>query len=155
MNTIPTTSEAATYTVVGGSGNQAQDGRGVSLILLNRGGSVSRADALEDFAKLHPDEIISLENSGNTWAIESLAAQFPRVRFILLGDSASPGECINIGMREAKGRLAVVFWTDMKATPAGFPESSVRALAENPPLCTMPWFYNRDNESMPVLQTPA
>jgi hypothetical protein len=155
MSITPITSEAPTYTVVGGPGNQDQNGRGFSLILLNRGGSMSRAGALEDFEKLHPGEIISLENSGNAWAIESLVSQFPRVRFILLGNTVTPGECVNIGMREAKSRLAAVFWSDMQVVPAGFPESSVRALDGDPPLCTMPWFYNHDNESMPVLQTPA
>ncbi|MDR1932412.1 MAG: hypothetical protein LBQ57_06255 [Spirochaetales bacterium] len=155
MSIIPTISEASSYTVVGGPGSQVRDDQVFSLILLNRGGSMNRADALEDFGKLHPGEIISIENSGGAWAIESLAAQFPRVRFILPGSPVSPGECVNIGIREAKGRLAAVLWSDMKAAPSGFPEAELRALQEDPPLCTMPWFYNRDNEAMPVLQTPA
>jgi hypothetical protein len=157
MNTIPITSDSARagYTVVGGPGICSRDGCGFSLILLNRGGALSRADALEDFEKLRPDEIICLENSGNTWAVESLAARFPRVRFILPREPVSPGECVNIGMEEVKGRLAAVLWSDMKAVPPGFPEGAVRDLQEENVLCTAPWFYSKENESMPVFQAPA
>lgn len=157
MNTIPGTSKPApaSYTVVGGPGGPGRDGCGFSLILLNRGGTVSRADALADFEKLRPDEIICLENPGNTWVIESLAARFPRVRFILFQETVTPGECINVAMEEARGPLAAVLWSDMKASPSGFPEGAVRDLPGGGALCTAPWFYSRENESMPVLQIPA
>jgi hypothetical protein len=157
MNTIHTISKPApaSYTVVGGPGGHNRDGCGFSLILLNRGSTMSRADALEDFEKLRPDEIICLENPGNTWAIESLAARFPRVRFILFQQAVTPGECINVAMEEARGPLAAVLWSDMKAVPSGFPEGAVRELQSAGILCTAPWFYSRENESMPVLQIPA
>jgi hypothetical protein len=157
MNTTPTTSKPlpATYTVVGGPGNLERDGCGYSLILLNRGGGISRGEALEDFEKLRPREIICLENPGNTWAVEALAARFPRVRFVLLKEQATPGECVNIGMEEAKSGLGLVLWSDMKAVPAGFPGTGIASLMKDPILATMPWFYSRENESMPVLQIPA
>ena len=156
MNTTPTTSSApATYTVVGGPGGKEAGDAGFSLILLNRGSSISRADALSDFQGLRPGQIISIENPGNTLAIESLAAHFPRVRFILLKNPVSPGECVTIGMQEAAHPLAAVFWSDMKVVSAGFPETALAALRADPVLCAMPWFYSRENESMPALQIPA
>ncbi|MDR1626016.1 MAG: hypothetical protein LBT33_05695 [Spirochaetia bacterium] len=155
MNTTPGTSKTSTYTVVGGPAGQGRGGSRFSLILLNRGSTVSRADALEDFEKLRPDEIICLENPGNAWVIESLAARFPRVRFILFQRALSPGECINVAMQEARGPLAAVLWSDMKASPSGFPESAVRDIPGSGILCAAPWFYSKENESMPVLQIPA
>jgi hypothetical protein len=145
----------ASYTVVGGPGSLNREGCGFSLILLNRGGTVSRADALEDFEKLRPDEIICLENPGNAWVIESLAARFPRVRFILFQQAVSPGECINVAMQEARGPLAAVLWSDRKAAPSGGPDGAVRDIPASGILCIAPWFYSRENESMPVLQIPA
>ena len=146
----------ATYTVIGGPAvAQDKQMRDFSIILLNRGGSMNRAEVLEDLEKLHPDEIISIENPGNTWGIESLAVRFPRVRFILLQQQTNPGQCINIGMQEASGRFAAVFWNDMKVMPAGFSESALKSLQDNPVLCSAPLFQGQKNESLPVLQVPA
>ncbi|MDR1179419.1 MAG: hypothetical protein LBK44_02845 [Spirochaetales bacterium] len=162
MNTTPGTFKPSpprpappSYTVVGGPGSPGRDGGGFSLILLNRGGTMSRSDALEDFEKLRPDEIISLENPGGALLMESLAARFPRVRFILFHQAVTPGERINIAMREARLPLAAVLWSDMKALPSGFPEGALRDVLGSGVLCTTPWFYSRENESMPVLQIPA
>ncbi|MCL1818995.1 MAG: hypothetical protein FWG35_08680, partial [Spirochaetaceae bacterium] len=69
MNTTPTTSNRpASYTVVGGPGGRDTGDANFSLILLNRGSSMSRAEALSDFERLRPGEIISIENPGNTLA---------------------------------------------------------------------------------------
>jgi hypothetical protein len=158
MNTTHTTSKPvpATYTVVGGpAGNPEGPSRGFSVILLNRGGSVCRADILEDFEKLDPDEIISIENPGNAWVIESLATRFPRVRFILLGRPVNTGECVNIGLEEAAGSLAAVFWNDMRVPPSGFSAAAFKALRENPVLCTTPWTFNQKNERLPTIQVPV
>ncbi|MCL1818363.1 MAG: hypothetical protein FWG35_05475, partial [Spirochaetaceae bacterium] len=45
--------------------------------------------------------------------------------------------------------------SDKKVVFAGFPETALAALRGDPVLCAMPWFYSRENESMPALQIPA
>ncbi|MDR2589035.1 MAG: hypothetical protein LBC67_06370 [Spirochaetales bacterium] len=158
MNTTPITSKfaPATYTVVGGLSAEARrSSAGVSIILLNRGGSVSRADALEEFERLHADEIISVEGPGGSWAVESLVSRFPRVRFLLLKEAANPGESINIAMEVAASPLAAVFWSGMKVSPLGFPETALSALKERPLLCAAPWFFDKKNEVLPCLPFPA
>ena len=158
MNTIPTTSKpvSPSYTVVGGAREDfRRTPRGISIVLLNRGGIVNRTEILEDFEKLDADEIISIESSGDSYAVESLAVRFPRIRFILLHHPANPGECINLGMEESAGGLVAVFWSDMRVPPSEFSGKALERIREGSFLCTVPWFLNNRGELLPTLQVPA
>jgi glycosyltransferase involved in cell wall biosynthesis len=158
MNTIPTTSKPnlPSYTVVGGSkGSAAERTTDLSIILLNRGGIVDRGEVLESFARLGPDEILSIEASGDVYAIEKLAMRFPRIKFILLKKAANVGEQINIGIDEASSRLVAVFWSDMRLPPSSLSETVLSSIREKSYLCVVPWLFTDRNEIIPVLQVPT
>jgi len=158
MSTIPTTSKSKnlSYTVVGGTkGVPAGKVRGLSIVVLNRGGMVNRAEILEDLELLDVDEILSIEASGDSYAVESLAQRFPKVRFILLHREANPGEKINLGIGEAFGSLVAVLWNDMKILSSSFSDRFIEKARERSCLCVVPCLYNTRNEILPTLRVPA
>ena len=158
MSTIPTTFKPSdlSYTVVGGSkGSSSGRGRGLSVVLLNRSGMVNRTEILEDLERLGADEILSIEPGGDSYAIESLAQRFPRIRFVLPHRETNPGEKINIGIGEAAGSLIAVLWNDMKVVSTSFSERFIEKARESVSLCLVPWIYNTRNEILPTLRVPA
>ncbi|MEJ5190250.1 MAG: hypothetical protein WHT84_13635, partial [Breznakiellaceae bacterium] len=94
MNTIPTTFNPllSSYTVVGGTGKSKKRERGTTVILLYRGGVVDRVSLLETFHGMDVEEILSIEPSRESYQLESLVGQFPKVRFVLLHEPVNVGQ---------------------------------------------------------------
>jgi hypothetical protein len=86
-----------------------------------------------------------------SYDIEPLSREFPEIHFLLLQAEASPGEKINIGIEEARTRLVLVLWSDMKLPGAeridGLPETEI--------LCTVPQLRSRADQVVPSIQVPA
>ena len=158
MSTTPSTSDLPpSYTVVGGGKGRRVSGRrrGLSLILLHRGGILNRAEVFAEFERLGAEEILSIEGPEASYDIEPLSLRFPRIRFILLHSPADPGRRIDIGMRESSGDLAAVLWSDLSVPADTFSGPLVERLRKNRLLCAAPWFIGRKGEVLPALQAPA
>jgi hypothetical protein len=167
MNTIPTifNDTMPSYTAVGGIERSASTG--LSAILLNRGGRYPRRTLFQELEKIGFDYIISIEGPQERYDLEELSGRFPSVRFILLKETISPGEQINLAVSELAGPLFFVLWNDLRLLYGGGAEKiSDRILgAENTPpgdqknggprLCTVPVIQNSHYETLPTLITPA
>lgn len=159
MSTIPTTldSGAVPYTVVGAPrGKSAPDSLPVSVLLLHRGSRLYRGDALWELDRLGFDSIVSVEDRGAEASdVETLAARYPRARFLLLSEPTSPGEMVNLGMRESCGPFVFVLWSDMRLSTQGLSSRFFERLAERDILCQAPFLSAKGGEALPAAASPA
>ncbi|MDR3276517.1 MAG: hypothetical protein LBT11_04815 [Treponema sp.] len=166
MNTIPSTFNTIlpSYTAVGGDERAASTG--LSAVLLNRGGRYPRKTLFQELEKVGFDTIISLEGSQERYDIEDLSGRFPFVRFILLKDTVSVGEQINLAVSELSSPLFFVLWNDLRVLHSGGAARMAERLyagrdeaGKNGPrakrLCTVPIIQNSRFETLPTLISPA
>jgi hypothetical protein len=158
MSTIPLTPNdpPAPYTVVGGrKGKGCPEGIPVSVVLLNRGNRLYRAQLLSELARMGFDSILSIESTGDSPEMEGLSSSFPQVRFLYPRDELSAGEQINIGMRESCGPFVFVLWNDQRLSTAALSSRFFERLAEQDLLCTVPFLTTRAGDAVPSLMAPA
>ena len=158
MNTIPTTlnDRPVPYTVVGGHASRAQaEGRSVSILLLDRGSRLYRAEALRELERLGFDSIVSIEEGVEAVDVESLAQRYPSTRFILLNGPLSPGEKINVGIRESSAPFVFVLWSDMRLQAVGLSGRFFERLAEQDILCLCPHLLAEKGNLLPSAVSPA
>lgn len=158
MSTIPTTlnDRALPYTVIGGpKGGGPGAGIPVSVLLLERGGRLYRSEVFEELERLGFESVISVEEGPETGDASALAQRYPRTRFVILGGAASPGERVNIGMREAQEPFVLVLWSDMRIQTAGLSSRFFEKIAAHNRLCTPPYLQARKGELLPSAITPA
>ncbi|MCL2130206.1 MAG: hypothetical protein FWH35_07630 [Treponema sp.] len=156
-NTLPS------YTAVGG--NERRSSTGLSAVVLNRGGRYPRYTLFEDLEKAGFDYIISMEGSSSRYDLEALSNDFPFVRFILLKDTVSHGEEINLAALELSSPLFFVLWNDLRILRSGGADRMAERLlsavgdAGNKNvykrLCTTPLIQDGRSETMPTLIVPA
>ncbi len=153
--THSTTEESLPYTVVGGR----HVDRGVSssinltLVVLNRGRSINRGGFFERLLDLGFADVLSVENAGSHYDVESLSQAHRDVRFLLLRRQTSLGEQVNVSMQEARGHFVYVIWNDMKVS--GLSDAMQNALRARNYLCTAPLVRNQKSELLPTAMAPA
>ena len=167
MSTIPTTfsNDLPPYTVVGGAERRASTG--LSAVILNRG-KYSRYAFFADLEKAGFDTVLSMETAASRYDLEELSGAFPFVRFVLLKDSVTPGEEINLAAAELTSPLFFVLRSDLRILRGGGAERMAeRLLAKDldskgeagrrnyQRLCTVPLIQNGRAETMPTLIVPA
>lgn len=158
MNTIPTTlnDSAVPYTVVGGARGGNGSGVPMSLIVLNRGPALFRAEILRDVDRLGFDAITCVEEPGaELFEMEALCQRFPRLRFLVLGAPADPGTRINIAIRESASPFVFVLWNDMTIETAGLSGRFLERMVERDLVCLAPFLSGPDGNVLPVSATPA
>lgn len=142
----------AGYTVVGprpGSGGTRTTG----VILLNRSSRLLRRELIDALVQGGYQEIISVEPRSNSYTVEALAREFPRVRFILLDRPFSIGAHVNLAMAHAVSESMVVMWSTMDP-PNGI--TRAQALLQNETLiCVAPLIRGERGEVLPSVQVPA
>jgi hypothetical protein len=144
------------YTAVGGSlrGNAA----GVSAILLNRGGRYPRRTLFTELEKAGFDYVVSLEGPQDRYDLEDLSDRFPFVRFIILKESISLGEQINLAVSEIESPLFFVLWNDLRILHGA---SAAKLFSwfcpdgESKRFCTVPVIQTLRLETLPTLAAPA
>lgn len=158
MSTTPITRNGKTipYTVVGGpKGRGGSEAVPVSLLLLDRGRHLFRNEVLREFDRLGFDSVLSVEEGGESFDLETLTQRYPRVRFLLLGESLSPGGKINLGVRESSAPFVFVLWNDMRLSTAGLSGRFFERLAEQDYLCLAPFLSSSRGEAVPSATAPA
>ena len=151
------------YTVVGG--NERRASTGLSAVILNRG-RYSRFGFFEELEKAGFDYVLSMESSSSRYDLEDLSGSFPFIRFVLLKESVSPGEEINLASMELASPLFFVLHSDLKILRGGGAERMAERLltkGQDSPaeassykrLCTVPLIQDGRSETMPTLIAPA
>ncbi|MDA8424890.1 MAG: hypothetical protein M0Z80_02035 [Treponema sp.] len=158
MSTTPTTPSRRTvpYTVIGNPKAKAgSEGLPVSVLLLNRGSRLYRNDIFRELDKFGFDSILSVEEGPEGRDIEALASRYPRSRFLVVSEKTSPGEQINLGMRESPGPFVFVLWSDMRLSTQGLSSRFFERLAEQNILCQAPFLSSREGDLLPAAAAPA
>jgi len=162
MSTTRTTfnDNLPSYTAVGGTERKASTG--LSAVILSRSGRHPRYTLFEELARIGFDYVLSMESSVSRYDLESLSQNFPFVRFILLKETVSKGEEINLAAAELSTPLFFVFWNDLRILRCGGAERMAERLfaggAENrgryKRLCTVPHIQDERSDSLPTLIVP-
>ncbi|MBL8965966.1 MAG: hypothetical protein JNG85_03090 [Spirochaetaceae bacterium] len=157
---MPTTlnDSAVPYTVVGGAKARASGtaaGTPVSVLLLDRGARLYRNEVFRELDRLGFESIVSVEEGVDAVDVESLSQRYPQVRFLLLQRGASPGEKINLGIRESQAPFVFALWSDMRLSSAGLSGRFFERLGEQNHLCLAPFLSARKGEVLPSAATPA
>jgi hypothetical protein len=158
MNTIHTTlnDRPIRYTVIGGpKGAPCPDGIPISVLLLSRGGRLYRTEVFEELERLGFESVISVEEGPEVGDASALAQRYPRTRFVILSEKASPGEEINIGMREACTPFVFVLWSDMRIQTAGLSSRFFERISAQNRLCVAPYLQAHKGELLPSAIAPA
>jgi hypothetical protein len=147
------------YTVIGGHKvDRIRKSRApLAVLLLNRGSRFYREEKLRQLQESGIGEILCVEGPRLSHDVEGLSREFPEIRFLLLQDSATPGERINIGIDEARTRLVLVMWSDM-SLETSLPEhweAFLGEIEEKQILCTVPRLVSSANQTLPSIQVPA
>lgn len=144
------------YTVVGGpKGRAGAEGLPVSVLLLNRGSRLYLNEILRELDRLGFDSILSVEEAPEGRDVEALVGRYPRCRFLLLSERASPGEQVNIGMRESVAPYVFVIWSDMRLSTQGLSSRFFERVAEQNLLCQAPQLSSREGDLLPTAAAPA
>lgn len=159
MSTIPTTSKRIriSYTVLGGTEKPETKNRldRLSLLVLNRGKSIFKTEFFKEIEHLGFSKVISIENPGVNYEIETVSRKFPFVKFLLLQESCSAGEQINIGIEEAKSEYIYVIWNDIKPCQSSISLRLFENLGKEDFLCTVPIMKPNMGEAIPSIVIPA
>jgi hypothetical protein len=157
MNTTRTISEAEAripYTVIGGPrwDRVRRYPFPLTILVISRGDRLFRAELLKDLQSRGIGEVLWVEGDSPSPDIESLARDFPDVRFLLLKAPSTIGERINIGIAEARAPLVLSLWSDTRLSV--FPASVLGPLEKSGTLCTVPVARNALLEPIPSWQSP-
>jgi hypothetical protein len=144
------------YTAVGGL--ERGNATGVSAMLLNRGGRYPRRTLFTELEKAGFDYVVSLEGPQDRYDLEDLSGRFPFVRFIILKESISLGEQINLAVSEIESPLFFVLWNDLRILHGGDAAKIsgwFRTDGGSKRFCTVPVIQSPPLETLPTLTAPA
>jgi len=155
MSTIPSifNQTVPSYTVIG-QGERAGN-TGMTAVLLNRGGRYLRRSLFQDLEKGGFDYVISVETGTESYDLEELALRYRFAQFLILKESHSLGEQINIAAMEVRTPLFFVLWNDVRFTQSGGVERIADRILQNNSVCTVPVVQNTRFEPVPTLMVPA
>ena len=158
MNSTPITSEegmSTRYTLVSGSSREVSTFQGISVIVLNRGGKPFKSGLLSQLYDLKLREIISVETSRQIFDMEGLASRYDNLKFLMVSETISIGERINIAVKEAAGSHVLVFWNDMNLQIKSQAERFFKQALEGDFLCRVPLLMNTAKETIPTRFSPG
>ena len=152
MNTTALTSDP-TYTVLGSGDIESASFDGISVALLSRGGKPFRKDQIQKLRNLKVREIISVEE--NSCGLDgSLTSGESSLKCISTHGPMTPGEQINIAVREASGSHVLVMWDDMELQIMGKTGRLFDMAAKQTEICSIPVLMNSRKESIPIRLAP-
>ena len=157
MSTTRTTSEADAripYTVIGGArwDRVRRYPFALTMLVLSRGDRLFRGELLRDLQARAMGEILWVEGNGPSPDVESLAREFPNVRFLLIKAPSTIGERLNIGIGESRAPLVLTLWSDTRLS--AFPPAAVGRMEKSGTLCTVPVARSARMDPIPSWQSP-
>ncbi len=124
----------------------------LTLLVLSRGDRLFRSEILRGLMDREAGEILWLEGSEPSTEMETLAHDFPDVRFLLFKGSGTIGERVNIGITEARSPSVLVLWSDTRLTE--LPAGVQRGFEDSGVICWVPLARNIRSEAIPSWQSP-
>lgn len=176
MNTIRTISEASRYpadfasrypadfksrdaripyTVIGGPRRDRvrRYSFPLTLLVMSRGDRLFRAELLKDLQSRGIGEILWVERYEPSADVDSLARDFPDVRFLLIKAPSTVGEMLNIGIGESRAPVVLSLWSDTRLSI--FSPSLLISMEKSGAVCTVPIARNAQLDPIPSWQSPV
>ncbi|MCR5219152.1 hypothetical protein [Treponema sp.] len=156
MNIIPSifNQNQVNYTLIGGNVEAGKKCLPVTCILLNSHASSYRSEIFENLLSLNFERIISVEESSPMFNTDQLSHQFPQVRFMMVQDSVTTGDKINIAVAESATPFVLVLHSDLCAQKFKLNSSQLKALLKLDCFCVVPKLNNVDGNVIPVKFAP-
>jgi len=142
------------YTVIGGPrwDRVRRYPFALTLLVISRGDRLFRFELLRDLESRGIGEVLWVEGHEPSADVESLARDFPDVRFLLMKAPSTLGEMMNIGIEESRAPLVLSLWSDTRLS--SFSASLPAAIEKSGVLCTVPVARNARFEPVPSWQSP-
>ncbi len=151
--TVTTSDNSGFHTIIPPlTGEVKQPFQGVSLLLLCRRGKPFLRGQLNKLHQFKVPEILCILESGEVGG--ERFSSIPGCKTILIPPGSSPGEQINIGVREAMGSHVFILWDDMDLQQPALTERQVDHLRQMDCLCQAPMLMNHFKDSVPVRLIP-
>jgi hypothetical protein len=157
MNTTPTISEGSPrlpYTVMGGPrwDRIRRYPYPLTLLVLGRGDRLFQGEMLKDLQARGIGEILWVEGEQPSTDMESLAHDYPDVRFLLVKAPSTMGERVNVGIDEARAPVVLVLGSDTRLSR--FPSSVLGPFEKSGSLCWVPAALAPNGDLLPSWQAP-
>jgi hypothetical protein len=158
MSTTRTISEAdgrIPYTVIGGArwDRVRRYPFPLTMLVISRGDRLFRTELLRDLQGRGIGEILWVEGRGPSPDIESLAREFPGVRFLLIKAPVTTGELLNIGIEESRAPQVIALWSDTRLS--AFPAAALDRIEKAGTLCSVPVARTAQMDTIPSWQSPV
>ena len=160
MNTTRSISDATRearvpYTVIGGPRRDRvrRYSFPLTLLVMSRGDRLFRPELLKDLHARGIGEILWVERHEPSIDVDSLARDFPDVRFLLIKAPSTIGEMLNIGIGESRAPVVLSLWSDMRLSV--FSPSILLPIEKSGVVCTVPVARNARLEPIPSWQSPV
>ena len=124
----------------------------LTLLVLGRGDRLFKSELLKDLQARGIGEILWVEGDKHSTDMESLAHDFPDVRFLLVKAPSTVGERVNVGIEESRAPLVLVLWSDTRLSR--FPSSSLGPFEKAGNLCWVPTARTPHGDLIPSWQAP-
>jgi hypothetical protein len=124
----------------------------LTILVMGRGDRLFKAEMLKDMQSRELGEILWVEGDRPGMDFESLAHDFPEVRFLLVKAPSTVGERVNIGIDESRAPLVLVLWSDTRLSR--FPPSSLGPFEKSGDLCWVPTARTPRDDLIPSWQAP-
>ena len=143
------------YTVIGGRRRDRvrRYSFPLTLLVMSRGDRLFRTELLKDLQSRQIGEILWVEGFEPSADVESLARDFPDVRFLLIKAPSTVGEMLNIGIGESRAPLVVSLWSDTRLSV--FSSSLLAPTEKSGVVCTVPVARNARLDPIPSWQSPV
>ncbi len=127
---------------------------GFSILLLPRGGKPFRKELLGELGKLNCREIISVENGDSSVKPDGVSPAGAGDHILRIKGGVTPGDIINIGIKEASGKFVFVLWSDMILHSGKVSSRVFEKIDERNNFCTVPVF-TEEEKILPTCSAPV
>lgn len=155
MSTIPSifNEHQINMLVLGGTEAVPNVRLNIAAVVLNKGWSQFRTQAVENLAKCGFSEIIFVEADSQNYNLENFASRYPFVKFIVPLEEATDGEFINIAAGEIKSDFFLVLRDSLDFSHGILSPTLSKSLENFGAFCVAPRLLSEEM-AFPILYSP-
>ncbi|GMO12437.1 MAG: hypothetical protein Ta2A_22200 [Treponemataceae bacterium] len=158
MNTTPLTfktNQSQSCTIIGGKESKEGAAINACAVLLNSASNHLRENHIENLLKNKFSSVISIEHGASNYNVQKLSFRFPDVKFIIIHDTVSVGEAINIAVAECDEPWILVLRDTLKInSQLIIPKAFERITADSALFCAVPRLLDNAQRVLPLQFSP-
>jgi hypothetical protein len=139
----------------GGIASDSPDSLSVTVVLITVGTHQYRDQDIGALTTGDFAAVFSVETGRDNYHLEDLARRFPQVKFLVLPENATLGDCINAAVAEAATDYLLVLRDTLKITPPILNPRSLPVAVAAAPVISVPRLVTRSLQPLPVHFCPG